>query len=124
MAGAATGGREHLLAALEVDDRKAPVPEPDTPSAKLPDPLPVSRKKHGMPDDGDGPESIALVARDQCVGKQISKSFDARYESSQPVGEDLGELGHGLRIVRIAGISETSFRLSQLAPKSLNMAAM
>ena len=34
-------------------------------SAKLPDPLPVSRGKHGMPDDGDGPESIALVARDR-----------------------------------------------------------
>lgn len=34
-------------------------------SAKLPDPLPVSRKKHGMPDEGDGPESIALVARDR-----------------------------------------------------------
>ena len=34
-------------------------------SAKLPDPLPVSRGKHGMPDEGDGPESIALVARDR-----------------------------------------------------------
>jgi len=34
-------------------------------SAKLPDPLPVSRKKHGMPDDGDGPASIAMVARDR-----------------------------------------------------------
>ena len=32
---------------------------------KLPDPLPVSRKQHGMPDDGDGPEAIALVARDR-----------------------------------------------------------
>ena len=34
-------------------------------SKKLPDPLPVSRKTHGMPDDGDGPGSIALVARDR-----------------------------------------------------------
>lgn len=34
-------------------------------SAKLPDPLPVSRKKHGMPDEGDGPGSIAMVARDR-----------------------------------------------------------
>jgi hypothetical protein len=34
-------------------------------SAKLPDPLPVSRGQHGMPDDGDGPQSIALVARDR-----------------------------------------------------------
>lgn len=34
-------------------------------AAKLPDPLPVSRKQHGMPDDGDGPQSIVLVARDR-----------------------------------------------------------
>lgn len=34
-------------------------------SQKLPDPLPVSRKRHGMPEDGDGPEAVALVARDR-----------------------------------------------------------
>ena len=34
-------------------------------SQKLPDPLPVSRKQHGMPDEGDGPDSVALVARDR-----------------------------------------------------------
>ena len=34
-------------------------------TAKLPDPLPVSRTRHGMPDDGDGPEALALVARDR-----------------------------------------------------------
>jgi len=34
-------------------------------SAKLPDPLPVSRGKHGMPEEGDGAQSIALVARDR-----------------------------------------------------------
>ena len=39
-------------------------------SAKLPDPLPVSRIKHGMPDDGDGPLSIALVARDRADDPQ------------------------------------------------------
>lgn len=32
---------------------------------RLPDPLPVSRSRHGMPDDGDGPLSVALVARDR-----------------------------------------------------------
>jgi hypothetical protein len=32
---------------------------------KLPDPLPVSRAHHGMPDDGDGAQSVALVARDR-----------------------------------------------------------
>jgi hypothetical protein len=31
-------------------------------SAKLPDPLPVSRARHGMPEEGDGPESVGLVA--------------------------------------------------------------
>lgn len=34
-------------------------------SQKLPDPLPVSRARHGMPGEGDGPESVALVARDR-----------------------------------------------------------
>jgi hypothetical protein len=32
---------------------------------KLPDPLPVSRTRHGMPVDGLGPDSVALVARDR-----------------------------------------------------------
>jgi hypothetical protein len=34
-------------------------------STKLPDPLPVSRARHGMPDEGVGAESVALVARDR-----------------------------------------------------------
>jgi hypothetical protein len=33
--------------------------------AKMPDPLPISRTHHGMPDDGEGPGAIALVARDR-----------------------------------------------------------
>jgi hypothetical protein len=32
---------------------------------RLPDPLPVSRSRHGMPDEGDGPASVAIVARDR-----------------------------------------------------------
>jgi hypothetical protein len=32
---------------------------------KMPDPLPVSRSRHGMPDEGVGPDSIALVSRDR-----------------------------------------------------------
>ncbi len=32
---------------------------------KLPDPLPISRRQHGMPDEGEGPNVIALVARDR-----------------------------------------------------------
>jgi len=34
-------------------------------SVKLLDPLPVSRGRHGMPDDGDGAESVTIVARDR-----------------------------------------------------------
>jgi hypothetical protein len=34
-------------------------------NTKLPDPLPISRGRHGMPDFGDGPDAIALVARDR-----------------------------------------------------------
>ena len=32
-------------------------------SVKLPDPLPVSRVRHGMPDDGDGAMSVTLFTR-------------------------------------------------------------
>lgn len=32
---------------------------------RLPDPLPVSRSRHGMPDEGDGPASVTIVARDR-----------------------------------------------------------
>ena len=39
-------------------------------STKLPDPLPVSRGHHGMPDEGDGPDSVALVARDRADDPQ------------------------------------------------------
>lgn len=34
-------------------------------NAKLPDPLPISRLKHGMPDDGEGPGSVDLVAKER-----------------------------------------------------------
>lgn len=34
-------------------------------SQRLPDPLPVSRTRHGMPDEGQGPDCVALVARDR-----------------------------------------------------------
>ncbi|MGN6110929.1 MAG: hypothetical protein ACTHU0_37860 [Kofleriaceae bacterium] len=34
-------------------------------AARLPDPLPVSRTRHGMPDEGEGPGAVALVARDR-----------------------------------------------------------
>lgn len=34
-------------------------------SAKLPDPLPVSRRAHGMPETGDGATGIAIVVKDR-----------------------------------------------------------
>jgi hypothetical protein len=33
----------------------------------LPDPLPVSRARHGMPDEGEGAASVSLVARDRAA---------------------------------------------------------
>jgi hypothetical protein len=39
-------------------------------SHKLPDPLPVSRTRHGMPEEGDGPAAVALVARDRADDPQ------------------------------------------------------
>lgn len=32
---------------------------------RLPDPLPVSRGRHGMPEEGEGPAAVELVARDR-----------------------------------------------------------
>jgi len=37
---------------------------------KLPDPLPISRRQHGMPDEGLGPSSIALATRDRAEDPQ------------------------------------------------------
>jgi hypothetical protein len=34
-------------------------------STKLPNPLPISRTQHGMPESGEGPESVALAMRDR-----------------------------------------------------------
>ncbi|HLL24422.1 MAG TPA: hypothetical protein VK427_19960 [Kofleriaceae bacterium] len=34
-------------------------------STKLPDPLPISRARHGMPEEGEGPEAVALATRDR-----------------------------------------------------------
>ena len=34
-------------------------------TTKLPNPLPVSRTQHGMPEQGDGPEAVALAMRDR-----------------------------------------------------------
>jgi hypothetical protein len=34
-------------------------------STKLPNPLPISRAQHGMPEAGDGPEAVALAMRDR-----------------------------------------------------------
>ena len=34
-------------------------------STRLPNPLPVSRTQHGMPDEGDGPAAVGLAMRDR-----------------------------------------------------------
>jgi len=34
-------------------------------SAKLPNPLPISRQQHGMPETGEGPEAVGLAMRDR-----------------------------------------------------------
>lgn len=34
-------------------------------STKLPNPLPISRTQHGMPETGEGPDSVALAMRDR-----------------------------------------------------------
>ena len=49
-------------------------------SKRLPDPLPVSRRAHGMPDDGQGASAVMLVARDRAddptwFGEQVLAPF-------------------------------------------------
>lgn len=58
-------------------------------SAKLPDPLPVSRREHGMPDDSEGASAIAIVAKDRSedpawFAEQVLAPF------TELVAQDLG----------------------------------
>lgn len=39
-------------------------------SAKLPEPMPVSRRRHGMPSDGDGSSALAIVVRERAEDPQ------------------------------------------------------
>lgn len=56
---------------------------------RLPDPLPVSRLRHGMPDAGDGPTSVALVSRDRADDPQwFSESVLAPF--ADLIATDLG----------------------------------
>ena len=36
-------------------------------SVRLPDPLPISRRRHGMPEDSEGANAVALVVRERAV---------------------------------------------------------
>lgn len=59
-------------------------------TVRLPDPLPVSRARHGMPDDGDGADAIAMVARDRVddpawFAEQVIGPF------TELIASDLGE---------------------------------
>ena len=56
---------------------------------RLPDPLPVSRQRHGMPDAGDGAASVALVARDRADDPQwFAESVVAPF--AELIATDLG----------------------------------
>ena len=57
-----TGGQQAKIALIALS------------SVKLPDPLPISRIKHGMPVAGDGPEAIVLAVRDRL---EDSPQFDS-----------------------------------------------
>ncbi len=59
-------------------------------SIKLPDPLPVSRTAHGMPDGGLGADTVALVARDRA---EDPVWFDDRVLGpfSELIANDLGD---------------------------------
>jgi hypothetical protein len=56
---------------------------------RLPDPLPVSRQRHGMPDAGVGAASVALVARDRADDPQwFAESVVAPF--AELIATDLG----------------------------------
>jgi len=62
---------------------------------RLPDPLPVSRARHGMPDDGDGPMSVSIVARDRetdpaWFAERVLAPF------AQLIAEDLGDAAEAI----------------------------
>jgi len=56
---------------------------------RLPDPLPVSRGRHGMPDEGEGMASVALVARDRAEDPAwFAEHVLARF--AELIAQDLG----------------------------------
>jgi hypothetical protein len=56
---------------------------------RLPDPLPVSRTQHGMPDEGDGPAAIALVARERAADPTwFAREITGRF--TELIAADLG----------------------------------
>ena len=58
-------------------------------TSRLPDPLPVSRSRHGMPDEGDGPASVAIVARDRADDPAwFTEQVLARF--AELIAQDLG----------------------------------
>lgn len=58
-------------------------------TARLPDPLPVSRSRHGMPDEGDGSEAVAILARDRADDPAwFTEQVLARF--AELIAQDLG----------------------------------
>ena len=58
-------------------------------SIKLPDPLPISRTKHGMPVAGDGPDAVGLAVRDREGDPQFLPDVIAPFV--ELITGDLGE---------------------------------
>ena len=58
-------------------------------SKRLPNPLPISRKQHGMPEEGDGPDSIALAVRDRADNPETFVD-DVLAPFADLIAQDLG----------------------------------
>jgi hypothetical protein len=71
-------------------------------SVKLPDPLPVSRARHGMPVDGDGALAVALAVRDRAEDPSWFADQVAAFRDL--VASDLGPAAEA-----IAGAAEHAY---------------
>jgi hypothetical protein len=58
-------------------------------SVKLPNPLPISRTQHGMPETGDGPEAVALAMRDRAENPE-SFVEEVLAPFTELIAQDLG----------------------------------
>ena len=66
--------------------------------AKLPDPLPVSRRRHGMPEDGDGPGS--RISRMMPIVKEHGAAVVALTIDEQGMANQIGAAIENARLVQ------------------------